>query len=770
MTTDQVRILVVDDHPNTANTLARALAQLGPTVDVMSAVSGREALEKVQSKGVDILFTDMIMPEMTGLELIEKMQHNPGGRPSFTYLVTAYDVPGLKVTAQRLKVNEVIVKPVRPERICLIATRAMEEMNHITRPVKNNVDGKKKFKILVADDMPDNVTLLARYLQHEGYNFVSAEDGLETLDKVRDELPDLVLLDINMPYKDGFTVLEEIRADPAVQHIPVIILTAARLDPSDVQSGLNLGADDYVTKPFDRHELMARIRTKLRVKEAEDVIRRRNRELNLLPEIGKELSARTDIKDLANVVLKRTVETLGAIQGNMIVLNTAHAVQDNYQFSLSQSSSVEVLIPDSLIKHINESRQGLIINDAQSDPLWQAGKNTSIRSAVIVPLYGRHDLLGLLILTHEEEKYFTMEHLLLLQAIASQAAIAIENAHLYTEMAQEQKRLAAVLKHAAEAILMFDGQGKLSLLNPAGEKLFTDFKAKINQPLPSGRGYDILIQMLDDVRSSDLAKSGEVLWPDQRIFTALITPIEAGGQVAILHDVTRFKDLDKVKNEFIATASHDLKNPITSISGFSHLLEHAGPLNSQQKEFVTRIQGATHTMNELVQNMMSLAQMDLEATSKHESVEMGKLLTEMADEFTPQAQTKEQTLSFTPLDSSPYINGDAFQLRQLFRNLIGNAIKYTPKGGSVSITPKLNNGNLEVNIQDNGYGIPASDLPFIFDRFYRAHNEKTSGVEGNGLGLAIVKSIIDQHDGQINVQSEVNKGTRFSVSLPYLIV
>ena len=290
---EQVRILVVDDHPNTANTLARALAQLGPTVDVTSAVSGREALEKVKGKGVDILITDMIMPEMTGLELIEKMQHNPGGRPSFTYLVTAYDVPGLKVTAQRLKVNEVIVKPVRPERICQIATRAMEEMNHIAQPVKANVEGKKKFKILVADDMPDNITLLTRYLQYEGYSYVSAADGLETLDKVRDELPDLVLLDINMPYKDGFSVLEEIRADPAVQHIPVIILTAARLDPSDVQSGLNLGADDYVTKPFDRHELMARIRTKLRVKEAEDVIRRRNRELNLLPEIGKELSARS---------------------------------------------------------------------------------------------------------------------------------------------------------------------------------------------------------------------------------------------------------------------------------------------------------------------------------------------------------------------------------------------------------------------------------------------------------------------------------------------
>ena len=201
----------------------------------------------------------------------------------------------------------------------------------------------------------------------------------------------------------------------------------------------------------------------------------------------------------------------------------------------------------------------MIIQDSHNDPLWDAGKNTSIRSAVIVPLYGRHDLLGLLMLAHETEKYFNMDHLLLLQAIASQAAIAIENAHLYADMAQEQKRLAAVLNHAAEAILMFDGQGKLSLLNPAGEKLFTDFKANIKQALPARHGYDMLNQLLEDVRSSNLAKSGEIVWPDQRTFMALITPIEDGGQVAILHDVTRFKDLDKVKNEFIATASHDLQ-------------------------------------------------------------------------------------------------------------------------------------------------------------------------------------------------------------------
>jgi signal transduction histidine kinase/DNA-binding response OmpR family regulator len=767
---DQVRILVVDDHPNTASTLARALSQLGAGVSVISASSGHDALEKVKTIGVDILFTDMIMPEMTGLELIEKMLKHPAGRPAYTYLVTAYDVPGLKVTAHRLKVNEVIVKPVRPERICQIATSAIEEMRQTTQHVKNVAVEKKKFKILVADDRPDNITLLTRYLEYEGYEYIAASDGLETLDKVRDELPDLVLLDVNMPHKDGFTVLKEIRSDPAVQHIPVIILTAARLGSSDVQSGFNMGADDYVTKPFDRHELMARIRSKLRVKEAEDVIRRHNRELNLLPEIGKELSARTDIKDLANVLLKRTVETLGAIQGNMIILSSENGPQQNYLVPPSpKSSNVDMVIPEILLKHINETHQGLVVGDARNELSWQTDlENTSIRSAVIAPLHGRKDLLGLLILTHEQENYFNMEHLLLLQAIASQAAIAVENARLYASMAQEQKRLAAVLQHAAEAILMFDAQGRLSLLNPAGEKLFTDFKANINQPLPAGHGYDALVKMLDDARSSHIAKSGEVIWPDQRTFVTLITPIEDGGQVAILQDVTRFKDLDRVKNEFIATASHDLKNPITTIAGFSTLLGQAGPLNEDQADFVSRIQSATQTMNELVQNMMSLAQMDLKATQKHEPVELGKLLADIIDEFTPQALAREQTIHFNPLTVPTHTNGDPLQLKQLFRNLVGNAIKYSPLGGRINIATKVEKQNIQVDVQDTGFGIPAADLPFIFDRFYRVRNGKNSEVEGNGLGLAIVKSIIERHDGQISVKSEVDKGSCFTFTLPLM--
>lgn len=666
-TTPQVRILIVDDHPSTAATLARALGQLGSAAEVISATNGSEALEKVKDKGVDILITDMIMPEMTGLELIEKLRDHPGGKPSRTYLVTAYDVPGLKVTASRLKVNEVLIKPIRPERIYQIISRDIEEMKQSTQPLKNAGPEKRKFKILVADDRPDNLTLLARYLEYEGYDHVEAKDGEEALIKAQDETPDLILLDVDMPKKNGFAVLEEIRSNENLKHIPIIILTAARLDSADVQEGLNLGADDYITKPFDRRELMARIRTKLRVKEAEDATRRRNRELSLLPEIGKELSARTELKDIANVLLKRTAETLGAIEGHMVMLDANGNTTEHYQISVSNPEAIteQMILEQSLLNHVLDTRQGVIVEDATKNEYWLFNEKDQTRSAVIAPLFGRRDLLGLLLLTHEQENYFTLDHLLLLQAIASQAAIAIENVRLYQNVTEEQKQL------------------------------------------------------------------------------------------------------EKIKNEFIATASHDLKNPIMSISGFSNLLTKAGPLNDQQEEFVDRIQSSTKNMLELVQNMLHLTEIDLQKSeTSRESIEAIALLKEVVNEFEIQAAQKSQKFALQSEVATAYIHADLLQIKQVFRNLIGNAIKYTPNGGEIKVITKLAQDYLEVQVQDTGYGIPSADLPHIFDRFYRVRTGKTTEIEGNGLGLAIVKSIAEAHGGDVRVQSKPDEGTTFMLDLP----
>jgi signal transduction histidine kinase len=765
----KARILVVDDNPGTATTLARAIARLSPNLDVISATDGKMALEQVKGESVDLVITDMMMPEMNGLELIESLRKHPGGSPTYSILITAYDVPGLKESARRLKVNEILIKPIHPERICQIVSKALEDAQP-TQFARQPQETRQKFRILVADDNPSNVTLLARYLQQEEYSLITASNGAETLEKTRAEMPDLLLLDINMPEKDGFQVLQEIRSDPATEHIPVIILTAARLDPVDMQFALNLGADDYVTKPFDRRELLARIHTKLRVKEAEDAIRRRNRELSLLPEIGKDLSARLDIDELADILLHRTVETLGALVGHILILNSPTPFHKKYHLSSISSPGFDAQLPqlDTLFDQMRTTRQGLIIDDTNESSRWQVTPDDPTRSVIFVPLLGRLDLIGVIVLTHEKAGYFNLEHQLLLQAIASQAAIAVENAQLYAGIAQEQQRVAAVLQSVADAILMFDVNGCLSLLNPAGEKLFTDYDAKLGVPLARGCGYDALIRLLDEARASGKSQVGEIVWPDQRVFAAQFTSIGEGGCVVLLHDVSHFKALERIKDEFISTATHDLKNPITIILGFSEIISKAGPLNETQLGFANHIHAAAEHMHELVQNLLSLAKIDMNLELKKAVVDLSTLVTNTMEEFRVQAEAKDQKIRIENATEQPRTQGDSLQLQQVLRNLVGNAIKYTPAGGSINLVVDAKNDEAVISVKDTGYGIPADDLPFIFDRFYRVRNDDVKDIEGNGLGLAIVKSIIERHGGQISVESKPGKGSCFTFSLPLI--
>lgn len=763
-----VGVLVVDDHPNTARTYARAISQLGGGINVISATSGTQALEYARDNTIDVLITDMMMPDMNGLELIERLQAHPARRSLHTILITAYDVPGLRETARRLKVKETIIKPVPTERICRIVSNVIDNLKQAKIPAM--VENSHRFKIMIADDLPDNVTLLSRYTKSEGYDYVTAANGVEVLAKTRTEMPDLILLDVNMPEKDGFAVLEELRADPAIKHIPVIILTAARPNPGDIQYGLSLGADDYMTKPFDKRELFARIRTKLRAKEADDQMRRRNRELSILPEIARELSARPDINELLEVALRRSVETLGAMVGHIIMFNPKGPLHKEYRICTTEAKHSDVQLPplNDLLQQVRESRESLLIENTRNSPLWKSLADEPSHSVIVAPMAGRFDLLGLFLLIHEQSGYFNLEHQMLLQAIASQASIAVENSRLYAESKKEEQKLAAILHNAADAILTFDADGCLSLLNPAAERLFTGCQTKLGLPLARNCGYDALIESLEEVLASGKPNIQEVSWPDQRVFSAMFTPIDEGGCVILLHDVSQFKALERVKDEFIATASHDLKNPIAAIAGFSALLPQAGPLTDLQSDFVHRIQAASGCMAELVQNMLSLVRIDANMELKMEIVDMNNLLAEIVREFEPQAKAKEQVLTLQTPESGPAVQGEPFQLKQALRNLVGNAVKYTPANGMIDISAEADEQNVLVHVKDTGFGIPADDLPHIFDRFYRVRQDAVRDIEGNGLGLAIVKSIIERHGGQINVKSELGKGSCFTMYLPLL--
>ncbi len=193
-------------------------------------------------------------------------------------------------------------------------------------------------------------------------------------------------------------------------------------------------------------------------------------------------------------------------------------------------------------------------------------------------MLGRFDLLGLLVLAHEQTDYFNLEHKLLLQAIASQAAIAIENAQLHEGGSLNQQHRAAMFESTVDAVLLLDEAGRLLMLSPVADKLFSGLALQPGMPLPRGQGYDAVMDLLDQARTTQLTISNEITWSDQRVFAACVTPIKDVGYGFHLHDVSQFKTVDKVRNESIALTTHDLKNPLTLIALTSRLIQNAGPL------------------------------------------------------------------------------------------------------------------------------------------------------------------------------------------------
>lgn len=424
------RVLVVDDNPGTAETLARAVARISPNIQVISADNAKTALKRLDGETVDLVITDMMMPDMNGLELIERLRKQSPNTQLYSILITAYEVPGLRESARRMRVNDVLIKPFPPEKICEIVRRALER----TQPVAVLADSPQHSParsahaaphLLVADDNPSNISLLLRYLQTEEYRVTTANDGVEALEKMRAEPPDLILLDVNMPQMDGFQVLEKMRADPVLQYVPVIIVTAARLDPVDMQYALNMGADDYITKPFDRRELLSRIRTRLRVKKAEDALRRRIRFLDLLLEMGRECNQQPFDSHRLEFFLRRLSDVvvvprayLWAKIGEQVVF--ARSVSSNQEEANQPPAQLF-----SMLDKFQERPEGWLVEDVRNVPNCVFPPDQPVRSMVVVPLRVAGHAVGLLALLSEQVSHFDADTFALAQSVAGMFSLSL---------------------------------------------------------------------------------------------------------------------------------------------------------------------------------------------------------------------------------------------------------------------------------------------------------------------------------------------------------
>ena len=329
----------------------------------------------------------------------------------------------------------------------------------------------------------------------------------------------------------------------------------------------------------------------------------------------------------------------------------------------------------------------------------------------------------------------------------------------------ELQRYEYIFANIDDGVLILDDAGCIQLMNRAMQVAF-DLPAKGYRGRPVSEVIDhpdvnVLLKQAQMVP----LKFHEINFDDGRVYSAQYTPLKGIGWLVTMQDISNLKQMDRVKNEFVHTVSHDLRSPLTSVMGYTELISRAGSLNEQQIEFIDRIRSSIKNITTLVDELLDLSRLEAGIDTRRETVRLEDTVKLALDILEGQFRLNNQTLQLDVGKELPTIRANPIRLRQLLDNLLTNAAKYSPSGSTIHVSLQAEDSWIILSVADEGSGIPQSEQGRIYEKFYRASNvpDQTSGT---GLGLAIVKSIVDSHQGRIWVESVVGKGSTFFVVLP----
>jgi PAS domain S-box-containing protein len=403
---------------------------------------------------------------------------------------------------------------------------------------------------------------------------------------------------------------------------------------------------------------------------------------------------------------------------------------------------------------------------------WLAEHN--LGALVAVPLIAEDEVVGVLEALAPPLKFFDTGELDTLHIITGQLALGVANARLFARVQAEQQQISAILASSGDAIIGLDAAGRIKLANPAAERAF-DFTAaaSLNQPLHEVTLNVALTSGVENaVKSGQIQPYGfEVLLPDDKyLFCNLSPSVDPSGQlsgwVAVMQDISRFKETERLKSDMILTASHDLRNPVNLTLGALDLLgKKADNLTELQKEALDLSMLGIHRIDALIKDLLDLERIERRVGLKLSRCDLGEITQVVVTELTLTATQRQQKLLYQRPETPCLVRGDPQRLYQVVINLISNAIKYTLSGGEITVTVRIVDNQVRFDVRDTGPGISPEAQARIFERFYRAP-AVASDERGTGLGLAIVKSIVEQHGGRVWVASVVGQGSTFSVSLP----
>ena len=338
------------------------------------------------------------------------------------------------------------------------------------------------------------------------------------------------------------------------------------------------------------------------------------------------------------------------------------------------------------------------------------------------------------------------------------------------EVQGERDKLSTLFLHMTDGVAAFTTDGRLIHMNPATENL-------LGVRMGSNLTFDELFSDLDMPNSDETVMHSFLtseITRRGRVLSITLAPYGAldgeGGVISVIHDITEQRRLDDARREFVANVSHELRTPLTNIRSYTEtLLDAAGdiPLDTE-KQFLGVISSESERMARIVTDLLTLSKLDYGRMElRMTRFSLAELLKKVANAMKLTAENSGHEMVVDAPDSLPDIVADRERIEQVVVNILSNAVKYTPAGGHVRLAACMVGANrVRITVEDDGVGIPAADVPRLFERFYRVDKARSRAAGGTGLGLAIAKEIVEQHEGKIALASEYGKGTTVTIVLP----
>ena len=608
-----------------------------------------------------------------------------------------------------------------------------------------------------------------------GYKTTLFTDAKEVAAHLRIQLPDILFLGEQLAEGNGFQVAGSLLESYPCLSIILVAQKAPRFSEVEI---LRKGIAGYLTAPFKPDEVLqmvSRITQRsnkrdewftLQAKRHTQRLEMRLAGLEAIARIGRSVTSILDLDKVLSAVVDSAVELTGAEEGSLLLIDDTTGelymrAARNFQDEFVRTFRLP--IRDTLPGQVLHTGKPLVIDEKIPRKI-----KTSylVHSLIYVPLQLQGRGIGVLGVDHRHSGHsFSEQQVNLMLVLADYAAIAIENANLYSRTEVERKKLETVLTHVEDGVIVLDHDNRVILLNHTMRAMFNiQEQAQVGKLVQDVILHTEMLEFFENGKSKQTCRT-EIHLEDGRVYNAQLTPIREVGMVVTMQDITHLKELDRIKSEFVNTVSHDLRSPLTAILGYIELLERVGPLTDAQREFVRRVQLSVNNITLLISELLDLGRIEAGFDALKEIVPFAAIVRYAVESLNTRLRGKQQELTLDIAEDLPTVLGNPGRLRQMVSNLVGNAITYTQTGGKISVCAKTEENQIIFSVSDNGPGIPPSDQPYIFDKFYRASNVPPD-VQGTGLGLAIVKSIVENHQGRIWANSTLGQGTTFTVVLP----